>query len=87
MPKRINMPKLSDTMEEGVLLSWRKKPGDPIKRGEILADIETDKADMEFESYTEGKVYALLVEQSQTVRDAADKAAKKWLSTAAVRRP
>ncbi len=67
MPKRINMPKLSDTMEEGALIAWRKSQGDPIKRGEILAEIETDKADMEFESYTEGQIYALLVEPGQTV--------------------
>jgi pyruvate dehydrogenase E2 component (dihydrolipoamide acetyltransferase) len=67
MPKQISMPKLSDTMEEGALIAWRKSVGDSIKRGEILAEIETDKADMEFESYTEGKVRALLVEPGQTV--------------------
>jgi len=67
MPKRINMPKLSDTMEEGALISWRKSQGDMIKRGEILAEIETDKADMEFESYTEGQIHALLIEPGQTV--------------------
>ena len=42
MPKQIRMPKLSDTMEEGTLLAWRKREGDTIERGEILADIETD---------------------------------------------
>ncbi len=67
MPKQIRMPKLSDTMEEGRLLAWRKGVGDEIKRGDILAEIETDKADMEFESYTEGVVHALAIEVGATV--------------------
>ncbi len=67
MPKEIRMPKLSDTMEEGTLLAWRKREGDAIRRGEILADIETDKADMEFESYTEGTVHKLVVSPGTTV--------------------
>ena len=67
MPKKIRMPKLSDTMEEGTLLAWRKSVGDAIKRGEILAEIETDKADMEFESYAEGTIAQLLVEPGATV--------------------
>lgn len=67
MPKQIRMPKLSDTMEEGTLIAWRKSPGDPIRRGEILADIETDKADMEFESYTEGTVHSFLIEPGTCV--------------------
>jgi pyruvate dehydrogenase E2 component (dihydrolipoamide acetyltransferase) len=67
MPKQIRMPKLSDTMEEGTLLQWRKREGDPVRRGEILADIETDKADMEYESYTEGTVAKLLVGPGTTV--------------------
>src|SRR5688572_28294552 len=67
MPKQIRMPKLSDTMEEGRLIAWRKKVGDPVKRGEVLAEIETDKADMEFESYTEGVVAQIVVEAGATV--------------------
>ncbi len=67
MPKEIRMPKLSDTMEEGTLLAWRKRRGDAIQRGEVLADIETDKADMEFESYTEGTIETLCVEGGTTV--------------------
>jgi pyruvate dehydrogenase E2 component (dihydrolipoamide acetyltransferase) len=67
VPKEIRMPKLSDTMEEGTLLAWRKRPGEQIKRGEVLADIETDKADMEFESFTEGTIQALCVDQGATV--------------------
>ena len=67
MPKQIRMPKLSDTMEEGTLLAWRKSVGDAVKRGEILAEIETDKADMEFESFTEGTIAALVIEPGTTV--------------------
>src|SRR5450432_3197332 len=52
----ILMPRLSDTMTEGVIADWHKKPGDLIKKGDILADIETDKATMELESYKEGKL-------------------------------
>ena len=67
MPKQIRMPKLSDTMEEGRLIAWRKKVGDPVKRGEVLAEIETDKADMEFEAYTEGTLAQIVVEAGATV--------------------
>lgn len=54
MAEVINMPHLSDTMTEGVVAAWHKKVGDTVKSGEILADIETDKATMEFESYYDG---------------------------------
>ena len=54
MAEVINMPHLSDTMTEGVVSAWHKKVGDTVKSGEILADIETDKATMEFESYYDG---------------------------------
>jgi len=67
MPKLIRMPKLSDTMEEGRLIAWRKKVGDSVKRGEVIAEIETDKADMEFEAYTEGVVAQIVVEAGATV--------------------
>jgi pyruvate dehydrogenase E2 component (dihydrolipoyllysine-residue acetyltransferase) len=67
MPKQIRMPKLSDTMEEGRLIAWRKKVGDTVKRGEVLAEIETDKADMEFEAYTEGTLAQIVVEAGATV--------------------
>ena len=50
------MPRLSDTMTEGVIAAWHKKVGDDVKKGDILADIETDKATMELESYKEGKL-------------------------------
>src|SRR5258705_6387418 len=67
MPKEMRMPKLSDMMEEGRLIAWRKKVGDPVKRGEVLAEIEPDKADMEFEAYTEGTLAQIVVEAGATV--------------------
>jgi len=52
----ILMPRLSDTMTEGVIAAWHKKVGDPVKKGDLLADVETDKATMELESYKNGKL-------------------------------
>jgi len=54
MEEVVLMPRLSDTMTEGVIASWHKKVGDAVKKGEVLADIETDKATMELESYKDG---------------------------------
>jgi pyruvate dehydrogenase E2 component (dihydrolipoamide acetyltransferase) len=54
MAEVVRMPKLSDTMTEGVVAKWHKKVGDTVKSGDLLADIETDKATMEFESFQEG---------------------------------
>jgi len=54
MAEIVRMPKLSDTMTEGVVSAWHKKVGDKVKSGEVLAEIETDKATMEFESFTDG---------------------------------
>ena len=54
MAEIVRMPKMSDTMTEGVLVKWHKKVGDKVKNGDLVADIETDKATMEFESYSEG---------------------------------
>lgn len=56
MEEVILMPRLSDTMTEGVIASWHKKVGDDVKKGDVLADIETDKATMELESYKTGKL-------------------------------
>lgn len=56
MEEVILMPRLSDTMTEGVIASWHKNVGDSVKKGDVLADIETDKATMELESYKEGKL-------------------------------
>jgi pyruvate dehydrogenase E2 component (dihydrolipoamide acetyltransferase) len=59
MAEVILMPRLSDTMTEGVIAAWHKKVGDPVKKGEILAEIETDKATMELESYKDGTLLHL----------------------------
>lgn len=54
MAEQILMPRLSDTMTEGVIAAWHKKVGDTVKKGDLLAEIETDKATMELESYKDG---------------------------------
>ncbi len=59
------MPKLSDTMTEGVVAAWHKKVGDKVKSGELLADIETDKATMEFESFQDGVLLYIGVEKGK----------------------
>jgi pyruvate dehydrogenase E2 component (dihydrolipoamide acetyltransferase) len=66
MAEVINMPRLSDTMEEGTVATWLKKVGDAIKEGDILAEIETDKATMEFESFYEGTLLHIGIEEGQT---------------------
>jgi len=62
----INMPRLSDTMEEGVVASWLKNVGDRIEEGDILAEIETDKATMEFESFHEGVLLHIGVQEGES---------------------
>ncbi len=54
MAESILMPRLSDTMTEGVIAAWHKKVGDKVKKGDLLAEVETDKATMELESYKDG---------------------------------
>ena len=66
MAEIIKMPKLSDTMEEGVVASWHKKVGDKVEDGELLADIETDKATMEFESFQSGVLLHQGIEEGET---------------------
>ena len=61
MPTDILMPALSPTMEEGKLAKWLKKEGDPVKPGDVLAEIETDKATMEVEAIDEGVLAKILV--------------------------
>src|SRR5437016_7073164 len=61
MPVELKMPALSPTMEEGTLAKWLVKEGDEVKSGDILAEIETDKATMEFEAVDEGKIAKILV--------------------------
>ena len=62
----VNMPRLSDTMEEGVVAKWLKQVGDKIEEGDILAEIETDKATMEFESFNEGTLLHIGVQEGET---------------------
>ena len=66
MAEVINMPRLSDTMEEGTVAKWLKKVGDSIKEGDILAEIETDKATMEFESFNEGVLLHIGIKEGET---------------------
>ncbi|MDO7170800.1 pyruvate dehydrogenase complex dihydrolipoamide acetyltransferase [Mariniflexile sp. AS56] len=64
----VNMPRLSDTMEEGTVATWLKKVGDKIIEGDILAEIETDKATMEFESFNEGTLLHIGVQEGETTK-------------------
>lgn len=66
MAELINMPRLSDTMEEGTVAKWYKKVGDTVKEGDILAEIETDKATMEFESFQEGELLHIGIDEGGT---------------------
>jgi pyruvate dehydrogenase E2 component (dihydrolipoamide acetyltransferase) len=62
----VTMPRLSDTMEEGTVASWLKKVGDQVEEGDILAEIETDKATMEFESFYNGTLLHIGIEEGQS---------------------
>jgi len=66
MAEIVRMPKLSDTMTEGVVAAWHKKVGDSVSSGDLLADIETDKATMEFESFYDGVLLHIGVEQGKS---------------------
>ncbi len=66
MAEIVRMPKLSDTMTDGVVAAWHKKVGDTVKSGELLADIETDKATMEFESFQDGVLLHIGVEKGKS---------------------
>jgi pyruvate dehydrogenase E2 component (dihydrolipoamide acetyltransferase) len=67
MAEVVKMPKMSDTMTEGVLAKWHKKVGDKVKSGDVLAEIETDKATMDFESYQDGTLLYIGVEEGNAV--------------------
>ena len=67
MPTVIKMPKLSDTMTEGTLLKWKIKKGDKVEMGEIIAEVETDKATMEMEAFDDGVVHELYVSEGGKV--------------------
>ena len=66
MAEVVRMPKLSDTMTEGVIAKWHKKVGDKVKSGELLADIETDKATMEFESFNAGTLLFIGIQEGES---------------------
>ncbi|SDS04168.1 pyruvate dehydrogenase complex dihydrolipoamide acetyltransferase [Christiangramia echinicola] len=64
----INMPRLSDTMEEGTVAAWLKQEGDKVEEGDILAEIETDKATMEFESFYEGTLLKIGIQEGESAK-------------------
>ena len=68
MASRVVMPKLTDTMEEGILLEWKKREGDQVQAGEALAEIETDKAVMDLEAFASGILRKILVHNGETVQ-------------------
>lgn len=67
MAEVVRMPKMSDTMTEGVLAKWHKKVGDKVKSGDVLAEIETDKATMDFESFQDGTLLYIGVDEGKAV--------------------
>src|SRR5690349_18552883 len=68
MAKIIGLPKLSPTMEEGTLAKWVKKEGDPVEVDDLLAEVETDKATMEFRSFDKGVLLKILVPEGTTLK-------------------
>lgn len=67
MPIQVEMPKLSDTMEEGTLNKWVVKVGDKVSAGDHLADVETDKATMELQAFDDGTVARIVLDEGSTV--------------------
>src|SRR6218665_382095 len=67
MAEVILMPRLSDTMTEGVIAAWHKKVGDTVKKGDLLAEVETDKATMELESYQDGTLLYVGAQKGEKV--------------------
>jgi pyruvate dehydrogenase E2 component (dihydrolipoamide acetyltransferase) len=68
MSSRVVMPKLTDTMEEGVVVKWRKREGEAVATGDVLAEIETDKAVMDLESFSSGILRKILASEGETVK-------------------
>jgi len=68
MKKTIKMPKLSGNMENGVLVSWNKQPGDTVKKGDVLFEVETDKVVSEVESLDDGTLKKVLFEEGDSVK-------------------
>ncbi len=67
MAQPITMPKFGQTVEEATIVRWLKKEGDPVKKGEVLFEIETDKAVLETESFVEGTLLKIVVAAGETV--------------------
>ena len=65
MANKVQMPKLSDTMEEGKILKWLKKEGDQVEQGEVIAEVESDKADMELEAFDSGTLLKIVVPEGK----------------------
>src|SRR6266436_1154943 len=68
MAEIVRMPKMSDTMTEGVIAKWHKKVGDQVKSGELMAEIETDKATMDYESYNTGTLLYIGAKEQEAVK-------------------
>ena len=68
MASRVVMPKLTDTMEEGVVVEWKKKEGDPVQAGDVIAEIETDKAVMDLEAFASGILRKVMAREGETVK-------------------
>src|SRR3954466_5333880 len=66
MPIEITMPRLSDTMEAGTIIKWNVKEGDKVSSGDVIADVETDKATMEMTAYDDGTVAKIAVPEGQS---------------------
>src|SRR5438105_14428654 len=64
--KTIEMPKMGDTMEEGKILRWLKKEGDPVKKGEFVAEVETEKVNIEIEAFTSGVLRKILIPEGKS---------------------
>src|SRR5690606_12109476 len=67
MAEVVKMPKMSDTMTEGVIAKWHKKVGDKVSSGDLIAEVETDKATMDFESYQEGTLLYIGPKEGEAV--------------------
>jgi len=66
MAYKVTMPRLSDTMEEGKIIKWLKKEGDKVSKGEMLAEVETDKANLEMESFSSGVLRRIIVKEGES---------------------
>ena len=67
MSTEIKMPKFGETMEEGMIVNWKKKVGDDVNEGEVIVEVDTDKSTLEVESTVSGRLLKILVEVNQTV--------------------